>query len=220
MSFHENLIQTRKLRGMTQEELAERLDISRQAISKWENGESVPDTDKLIRLGEVLDVSLDELSGKEPSTSPAAPEPVKKTGVRPLAAVVLCLLAALGGFVVGGLLRPFGSQVNASQPELPVQLTAEHVSILHNESSTTITFVSNVTLDGKVFLSRGEGLTPFSAEAKWSGGVYHVEMTAPSGEYPTLTFVVEQNGVQRSVLLASNIVFDADGGSSYTSATP
>ena len=43
MSFQENLIRARKARGMTQEELAARLSISRQAVSKWETGESLPD---------------------------------------------------------------------------------------------------------------------------------------------------------------------------------
>ena len=41
MSFQENLIRARKARGMTQEELAARLSISRQAVSKWETGESL-----------------------------------------------------------------------------------------------------------------------------------------------------------------------------------
>lgn len=42
MGFQENLIRARKLRGMTQEELAAKLNISRQAVSKWETGESLP----------------------------------------------------------------------------------------------------------------------------------------------------------------------------------
>lgn len=222
MSFHENLIQARKLRGLTQEELAEQLDISRQAISKWENGESVPDADKLVRLGEVLGVSLDELAGKEPSTSPAAPEPVKKTGLRPLAAVILCLLAALGGFVIGGLLHPFGAKETPA--ELPAQLTAEHVEIHHfGDGNTIIRFVSNVTMDGRIYLNRSEGLTPLSAEAKWSDGVYQAELKTSADSlksFDTLTFVVESGGVQRSVLLASNITFDPDGGSGFIPATP
>ena len=41
MSFQENLIRARKARGMTQEELAEKLDLSRQAVSRWESGGSL-----------------------------------------------------------------------------------------------------------------------------------------------------------------------------------
>ena len=57
------LIALRKQQGMSQEQLAEALDVSRQAISKWERGESSPDTDNLIALAEIYGVSLDELVG-------------------------------------------------------------------------------------------------------------------------------------------------------------
>mgnify|MGYP000325669332 CR=1 FL=1 len=67
MSFQENLIRARKARGMTQEELAARLSISRQAVSKWETGESLPDLYKLAALADELGVSTDELCGREPA---------------------------------------------------------------------------------------------------------------------------------------------------------
>ena len=226
MSFCENLIQARKLRGMTQEELAEKLDISRQAVSKWENGESVPDTDKLIRLGDVLGVSLDELAGKASAPTPQARISAKKAGVRPAIAILLCLLAAVCGFVLGGLLRPFGGHdAPAEQADrLPAQLTADHVEIIHyGDGSTIIRFVSNVTLDGKVFLSRGEGLTPVSAEAKWSGGIYRAELKTSAEDFAafdSLTFVVESGGVQRSVLLATQITLEPGGGAGFIPAQP
>ena len=65
MSFQENLIRARKARGRTQEELAARLSISRQAVSKWETGESLPDLYKLAALADELGVSTDELCGRE-----------------------------------------------------------------------------------------------------------------------------------------------------------
>lgn len=53
-------IQTlRKQRGLTQEQLAQRLGVSRQAVSRWELDESLPETANLLPLGEVLGVSLD-----------------------------------------------------------------------------------------------------------------------------------------------------------------
>ena len=66
MSFQENLIRARKARGMTQEELAARLSISRQAVSKWETGTSTPELDKLLVLSECFHVTLDELTGGTP----------------------------------------------------------------------------------------------------------------------------------------------------------
>ena len=54
MAFAENLLNARKRKGLSQEKLAEMLHVSRQAVSKWETGESTPDMDNLIRLREAL----------------------------------------------------------------------------------------------------------------------------------------------------------------------
>ena len=57
----ERLAARRKLAGLSQEALAEKLGVSRQAVSKWERSESSPDTDNLIALAKLYGVSLDEL---------------------------------------------------------------------------------------------------------------------------------------------------------------
>ena len=64
--FHDNLVQLRKMKKMTQEEVAGKLGVSRQAIAKWETGETVPDLDKCRRLAELFEVSLDDLANYEP----------------------------------------------------------------------------------------------------------------------------------------------------------
>lgn len=61
MSLAEKLVSLRKQKGFTQMELAERLNISRQAISRWEVGAAVPSTDNLIVLSELYGVSVDYL---------------------------------------------------------------------------------------------------------------------------------------------------------------
>ena len=61
--FSKNLIAYRKKKGYTQEELAIRINVVRQTVSKWEKGLSVPDADMLIRLAEVLEVTVGELLG-------------------------------------------------------------------------------------------------------------------------------------------------------------
>ena len=61
--FSENLKTLRKQTGFSQEELATRLHVVRQTISKWEKNLSVPDADTLIRLAEILEVSVSELLG-------------------------------------------------------------------------------------------------------------------------------------------------------------
>lgn len=59
--FSDNLIQLRKLNNMSQEELAEMVDVSRQTLSKWETGESLPDIQKSMLLAEIFKVTLDDL---------------------------------------------------------------------------------------------------------------------------------------------------------------
>lgn len=59
----ENLKNLRKAKGLSQEELAARLHVVRQTVSKWEKGLSVPDADLLVRLAEVLEVSVSQLLG-------------------------------------------------------------------------------------------------------------------------------------------------------------
>ena len=63
--FKDKLMMLRKMRGMTQEELAERIDVSRQTLSKYETGESLPDVEKSRLIAEVFDVTLDEMVNYE-----------------------------------------------------------------------------------------------------------------------------------------------------------
>lgn len=65
MEFSIKLQKLRKEHGWSQEELAGRCDVSRQAISKWESGQTMPELDKLLRLGELFDVSIDYLMKEE-----------------------------------------------------------------------------------------------------------------------------------------------------------
>ncbi len=63
--FSENLKILRKQKGLTQEALAIKLHITRQTISKWEKGLSVPDAEQLVRLAEVLEVPITQLLGQK-----------------------------------------------------------------------------------------------------------------------------------------------------------
>ena len=63
--FNENLKTIRKAKGYTQEELAIKIHVVRQTISKWEKGLSVPDADTLSKLADVLEINVSELLGSE-----------------------------------------------------------------------------------------------------------------------------------------------------------
>ena len=80
MSFAENLQRIRKEKHLSQEELAEILGVSRQAVSKWEQGTGYPEVDKLLVLSHELNISLDSLMATEIAQGKAA-EPDKAAGM-------------------------------------------------------------------------------------------------------------------------------------------
>lgn len=82
MELYEKLYELRRASGMSQEELAEKLGVSRQAVSKWESGATQPELQKLIELSKLYSVSVDELLSLEHAkapqdTAPAAEAPVQ-----------------------------------------------------------------------------------------------------------------------------------------------
>lgn len=75
----ENLIMLRKLKGFSQEEIAEKIDISRQAYGKWESGETIPDIEKCAILADVYGVTIDSLIREHRvENTPLAPTPAGK----------------------------------------------------------------------------------------------------------------------------------------------
>lgn len=70
MDLGENIYKCRVEQGLSQGGLADALGVSRQSVSKWENNSAVPELDKLVRMSEMFDVTLDELvHGKAPEKS-------------------------------------------------------------------------------------------------------------------------------------------------------
>ena len=65
MMFNDNLNKYRKQKGLSQEELAFRLGVSRQSVSKWESGQSTPELERIIEIADLFGISLDELIGHE-----------------------------------------------------------------------------------------------------------------------------------------------------------
>ena len=63
MTFGEKLQKLRRGSGLSQEQLAEKLDVTRQAVSKWELGDSLPDAGRILTLSRLFDVSTDAANG-------------------------------------------------------------------------------------------------------------------------------------------------------------
>lgn len=75
--FKDNLAQLRKLKSLTQEDIAEAVGVSRQSVAKWESGESLPDLERSRLLAEMLGVSLDDLATYEPGENLGLAAPPK-----------------------------------------------------------------------------------------------------------------------------------------------
>ena len=121
MTLAEKILSLRTQRGMSQDDLAEKLEVSRQSVSKWETAQSTPDLDKIIKLADLFGVSVDELvrEGEHPQPSePPQPQvvylerrreltPVQKAGVVLAAAgIVLAIIGFMGMRAVLILLAP------------------------------------------------------------------------------------------------------------------
>ena len=76
MTLAEKILSLRTQRGMSQDDLAEKLEVSRQSVSKWETAQSTPDLDKIIKLADLFGVSVDQLvrDGERPQP-PEPPQP-------------------------------------------------------------------------------------------------------------------------------------------------
>ena len=115
MKLCEKLYELRRAAGLSQEELAERLNVSRQAVSKWENGAAQPELSKLVELSRLYGVSVDELLSLEEaekgdakaasSVDASTPAPAQETLAAPkkvrrqkllLGAAAVCLALAVG----------------------------------------------------------------------------------------------------------------------------
>lgn len=79
MSFRDNLIHLRAANNMTQEQLAVLLGVSRQAVTKWESEKSYPEMDKLLKLCQIFNCTLDDLVQGDLTTN----EPTKLPKVNP-----------------------------------------------------------------------------------------------------------------------------------------
>ena len=122
MILAEKLIQLRKKSGMSQEELAEKMNVSRQAVSKWEGAQSIPDLEKILQLSEIYGVTTDfllkdsveaeEYIGRDTAenvrrvTLEEANEYLslrKSASLRIAFATFLCIISVIPLFVLGGV---------------------------------------------------------------------------------------------------------------------
>lgn len=140
MLLAEKIFSLRTARSMSQDDLAEKLEVSRQSVSKWETGQSTPDLDKIIRLSDLFGVTVDELvrEGEAPPPESSQPQEMpqpqviyvhqkrERTGTQ-TAGVVLAvagaILAVIGLISVALLILPALALIILS---LPLILAKKH----------------------------------------------------------------------------------------------
>lgn len=96
MKFNEKLVNLRKKHNLSQEQVAEKLKVARQTISKWELGETTPEMDKLIMISELYNITLDELM-KEENEGKVINDP-NNTNSQKLAGMTIKILKGIGIF--------------------------------------------------------------------------------------------------------------------------
>ena len=98
MKFNEKLVMLRKQHNLSQEQVAEKLGVARQTISKWELGETTPEMDKLILISEIYNITLDELV-KEENEVKVVNDP-NNTNSQKLAGMMIKILKGIGIFIL------------------------------------------------------------------------------------------------------------------------
>lgn len=98
MKFNEKLVMLRKQHNLSQEQVAEKLGVARQTISKWELGETTPEMDKLIIISELYNITLDELM-KEENEGKVVNNP-NNTNSQKLAGMTIKILKGIGIFIL------------------------------------------------------------------------------------------------------------------------
>ena len=227
MPFNEILARERKARGLSQEDLAARIQVSRQAVSKWETGDAMPDLNKLLALADALEISLDTLCGREgqPSAVPVAegPAPLKK---RPILLPFLCALL-VGCLLAGGLWTWRRQNIVPSQEApaasalaaLPDDFTVSGVSF-HGQSDYRVAYQFTPSVSGEPYtyqitFTDSDGGS-FTFDAPYSGGVCTGTAALSGGWIGYSVTVSVSDGVNSRKLAVANGLGFSEGSSHWT----
>ena len=228
MSFGESLSRLRRARGLNQEDLAAQVQVSRQAISKWENDDAMPDLPKLLAVADALEISLDELCGREayaaapaaaaePAAPPAAP-PQQRHALRPVLRFVLALAL---GFVLAMVLGMGGTpQGDAVPPPLDESFSISGLGFSCDDKGyLSYHFTPSISGEGlsyRIVFTDSKGISS-GYDVPCSDGVCSGTAGGLLGHYGYSVSISVSNGQStRSVAVANNLNF----GNYHVSWTP
>ena len=105
----EKIYKLRKNSGLSQEQLAEQLNVSRQAISKWESGTAVPESEKLVTISNYFGVSVDYLLKDDEEDKGKDTDSIVEEKPKMIAGIIICI-AGIVSMVIWGLLSIFSPE--------------------------------------------------------------------------------------------------------------
>lgn len=224
MKFNENLVKYRKLKGFTQEEMAEKMQVSRQSISKWENGEAVPELTKIIKLADILEVSLDVLCGRKTegqnisgnkSEGKIAKKKYNKVFLSMILAAVI-LVSGIFGYSVGCSEKGLQS-AEAEIYVLPDVIEVTGVTFHLEKNMLTCEFVPSVYSEKfsyQVIVSDYWG-EKRNYEPKFTNGIGEASMTVSTHSSYKVVLEITNGEESRSFTLIDEIFIEDNGFSYY-----
>lgn len=141
MDLPKRLTEFREKKGLTQAQLAEEMDVSRQTVSRWELGEVAPSAEKLIKLSEIFGVSLDYLvrdNAARPENGAGKQDPPAAKSSRGVIALLLAVIVILTlALVMGHFSRKGGDN---KEEVIPVGKLQEEKIVVSPESRFSLTW--------------------------------------------------------------------------------
>ena len=201
MTLAEKILSLRTEKGMSQDSLAEKLEVSRQSVSKWETGQSTPDLDKIIKLADLFGVSVDELvrEGERPQPpEPSQPQVVyverEKRGLTPIQTLgVVMEITGVALAVIGIMGAPLLIWAAAALVilGLPLLLARKHPFLITGWLAVALSCLV---------------LNPYVAVCPWGlvGGLQRLYLfiTVPGIRYRSTVFAIAVGIVRGSLTLA------------------
>ncbi|MDE6780466.1 MAG: helix-turn-helix domain-containing protein [Ruminococcus sp.] len=160
MILADKIIELRKKAGMSQDELAEKMDVSRQSVSKWEGAQSIPDLNKILKLSEIFGVSTDYLL-KDDFEKPAPEFSETLTDSKPLRRVSM---EDANKFLDINARSAFKTALGVALcilSPVPITILSEISVIISNTLGTVFLFIM-VAIAVGLFISAGADKKPFS----------------------------------------------------------
>ena len=224
MELKDILVQERKKRGWSQEELAARVQVSRQAVSKWETGAALPDLPKLLALADALRLSLDALCGREApaeavSPAPETPAPASKyRWVWPILCGVLAVCLLVCGVWMWSRRNTVPAEAAQAASTLPDTLTVSGVNFI-GEDDDRVSFRCVPSVVSEEYTYQITFADLVGAAQKFdvspSGGVCAGTVGVTGGGAFDVAVVISSGAESRTVMLATGLGFHK-GGASWT----